>query len=491
MAHTDTIRKAIDYTMPQCILPELGAGKKGKVREIYFVQDKVVMLTNDRVSAFDFVLDNRIPFKGMVLNQISEWAMKQTEDVCPNALVASPDPNVVVQKQMKNTMVECIVRGYLWGSMAAAYEKKERSFCGLTIPDGLMRFQKLEEPLFTPTTKAEVGHDENLTLQEVEDKLPGRSQELKELSLKLYARGVERMRERGLILLDTKYEFGFDENGVLHVIDEVNTPDSSRLCDVEEYDKKFPLIEAEMKTGKYSSVGELLKDKPDLKIKEYSKQYVRDVLLEKGFKPESATEAPKLTEDVVVECASRYIQVCERITGQFVFPELKLTPQERVVQNLTAAGLIQGCCALIFAGSDSDAAHIDKLKTELKKYGIPARARICSAHKQPAKLQQVLEMYNQSAEPCLIVACAGGTDALSGTASFHSVWPVVSCPPDGWNETCLRNPPGSSNAFVLKPANLSRFVAQHFTCVVPSIKSRLAEEVQAKVRKLEKADEEM
>mmetsp|Transcript_51015 Transcript_51015/g.115966 ORF Transcript_51015/g.115966 Transcript_51015/m.115966 type:complete len:204 (+) Transcript_51015:592-1203(+) len=195
--YRETIRSAIDCTMPQCILPELGAAKKGKVREIYFVQDKVLMLTNDRVSAFDFVLDNSIPFKGMVLSQISEWAMQQTADICPNALVASPDPNVVVQKKMKNTMVECIVRGYLWGSMAAAYEKNERNFCGLKIQDGLMRFQKLDEPLFTPTTKAEVGHDENMTLAEVEAQLPGMSQKLKELSLKLYARGVERMRERG------------------------------------------------------------------------------------------------------------------------------------------------------------------------------------------------------------------------------------------------------------------------------------------------------
>merc|ERR1719248_260676 len=194
------IEAYLDYTIDDAVIPEFGEAKKGKVRDIYMVDDKVVMITNDRVSAFDFVLPNLIPFKGRVLNSISKWAMAQTSDIVPNPLCEQPDPNVVVQKKMKNLMVECIVRGYLWGSMAASYEKGERVFCGLTLPNGLVRYQKLAEPLFTPTTKAEVGHDENMTMAEV-SALVGSdlAQQVKQISLKLYARGVELMRQRGLI----------------------------------------------------------------------------------------------------------------------------------------------------------------------------------------------------------------------------------------------------------------------------------------------------
>merc|ERR1719379_3314092 len=169
------------------------------------------MVTNDRVSAFDYILPNLIPFKGQVLNMISEWTMNQTKDVIPNALVENVDASVVVQKKMRNLNVEFIVRGYLWGSMAAAYEKGDRTFCGLSVADGLIRFQKFPEPIFTPTTKAEVGHDENMTMDEVE-KLVGKemADKAKDAALKLYARGQKLMAERGLILIDTKYEFGTD-----------------------------------------------------------------------------------------------------------------------------------------------------------------------------------------------------------------------------------------------------------------------------------------
>merc|ERR1719401_2345226 len=202
------IKEYLDLTLPECFIPELGEQKKGKVRDIFFSGENVIMVTNDRVSAFDHILPNLIPFKGQVLNMISEWAFAQTKDIVPNALVESVDSSVVVQKKMKNLGVELIVRGYLWGSMAAAYEKGDRTSCGLSVPDGLNRFQKFETPLFTPTTKAEVGHDENMTTEEVE-KLLGKAMaaEAREAALRLFARGQQVMRQQGLLLLDTKYEF--------------------------------------------------------------------------------------------------------------------------------------------------------------------------------------------------------------------------------------------------------------------------------------------
>merc|ERR1712217_411562 len=166
----------------------------------------VVMVTNDRVSAFDFILPNLIPFKGQVPNMISEWAFSKTKDIIPNALVENVDSSVVVQRKMKNLNVEWIVRGYLWGSMAASYEKGDRTFCGLSVAEGLNRYQKFPEPIFTPTTKAEVGHDENMTMEEVEALL-GKdiARKAKDAAVNLLACGQEIMRKRGLILTDTKY----------------------------------------------------------------------------------------------------------------------------------------------------------------------------------------------------------------------------------------------------------------------------------------------
>merc|ERR1711881_188841 len=158
------------------------------------------------------------------------------------------------------------------------------------------------------------------------------AQKAKEMALKLYQRGVELMRQKGLILIDTKYEFGLDEEGKLHVIDEVDTPDSSRLCNVKEWEQKYPKIAAEMKTGKYKTVTDVMKARPDLKIKEFSKQYVRDALLEMGFNPEKDKSVPKLSEAQVVECAYRYITIYEQITGQtFAFPTTQIEPSKRIV----------------------------------------------------------------------------------------------------------------------------------------------------------------
>jgi phosphoribosylaminoimidazole-succinocarboxamide synthase len=490
----DAIRQNLALTLPECYIPELGQSKKGKVRDIYFSGENVVMVTNDRVSAFDFILPNLIPFKGQVLNTISEYTMNETKDIVPNALIKNVDPSVVVQKKMKNLNVEFIVRGYLWGSMAAAYEKGDREFCGLKVPDGLIRFQKFDPPLFTPTTKAEVGHDENMTMEEVEQ-LIGKemAHKAKDIAMKLFARGQELMKKRGLILIDTKYEFGLDEEGKLHVIDEVNTPDSSRMCNIEEWETKFPKVEEEMKSGSFKNVSELLKAKPELKMKEFSKQYVRDALLDMGFDASKHTSAPQLSDEQVIECAYRYIDICGRITGvPFTFPETVIEPERRILLNLQRAGMIKGGMAVIMAGSDSDMPHLETLQKELGKFKVPSHIRICSAHKQPAQLESIIKQYNKSIEPLLLVGCAGGTDALSGTASYLSVHPVISCPPDGiGNSTCLTNPPGSSNGTIIKASNVAKFAAQMLSTTCPDVRAALTASIQEKITKLEQADAEL
>lgn len=209
-----------------------------------------------------------------------------------------------------------------------------------------------------------------------------------------------------------------------------------------------------------------------------------------GFDPATAKSAPELNEEQVVECAYRYINIYERITAKtFTFPEIAVEPAKRILLNLSRHGLARGCNAVIMAGSDSDMPHLETLQKELAKFKIPSQIRICSAHKQPSQLQAVLGQYNKSIEPIVIVGCAGGTDALSGTASYLSRWPVVSCPPDGMNQSCLTNPPGSSNAFIVKPANVARFAAQAFSHCSPEIAAALAAGTAEKIRKLELADE--
>lgn len=204
----------------------------------------------------------------------------------------------------------------------------------------------------------------------------------------------------------------------------------------------------------------------------------------------------RLTDDQVVETTYRYVSIYERITGhRFNFPELTVEPQRRVVLNLQQKGLITGATAVIMAGSDSDMPHLEKLKAELAKFKVPAHIRICSAHKQPAQLEAIIKQYNKSVEPLVIVGCAGGTDALSGTASYLSNFPVVSCPPEAQkdvvNNTCLTNPPGSSNAYIMKPANVAKFVAQTFSLGCPTVRAALQASTLEKIVKLEKADAEL
>jgi len=192
-----------------------------------------------------------------------------------------------------------------------------------------------------------------------------------------------------------------------------------------------------------------------------------------------------------VECAFRYISIYEQVTGNtFEFPS-KMEPAKRIIMNLQRAGMLVGGFVLIAAGSDSDMPHLESLQKELAKFKIPSQIRICSAHKQPGRLEAVISEFNKSTEPMLMVGCAGGTDALSGTASYLAKFPVISCPPDGMNNTCLTNPPGSSNSYILKPANVAKFAAQFLAQHCPQVSAALDANIAEKIHKLEQADEQL
>ena len=491
--YKEKIRQHVNLVLEDGMIPEFGKHKKGKVRDIHFTGDKIgspiVMVASDRVSAFDRVLPRCIPFKGEILNLFSDWAFRNTEDIVPNALMESPDPNIVVQKRLKNIGFECVVRGFVWGSLANDYEKGERNICGISFPDNLKRYQKFPEPIFTPTTKEDIGHDENISFNEMTEALGKElSDKVQKLSIDLYRRGMKLALAKGLVFIDTKYEFGLDEKGDIYLMDEANTPDSSRYCTVEEY-KKFEQITEEMSKGQYRDVTELLLKKPELKIEELSKQFLRDILLASGY--DNDKPVIDFTDDQVIETSWIYISLYERLTGEtFIFPKDCIEPKVRLSGNLITSGIGKGCCAIIMAGSGSDAPHLKKIKDALDRYSIPSVVRICSAHKQPTECKKLIEYYNSSVEPILIIAVAGGTDALSGIASFHSTNPVVSCPPDRDEyESCISNPPGSSNALILRPDNVARFTAQYFSFINKDMIKVLEKTKYSKIGSLTEADE--
>jgi phosphoribosylaminoimidazole-succinocarboxamide synthase len=342
------VSQNLDNVLEKIEIPELGKGTEGKVRHTFSTRDSrgervLVMFTSDRVSAFDVVLDRAIPYKGSVLNAIAKWSFEQTKDIVPNALLSSPSPHIMIQKELTNIGFECIVRGYLWGSLAMDYEMGIREKCGIALEDGLLRYQNLEPPIFTPTTKARQGHDQDVPLGEVAELMQenladqkiavqgmGLAREVRDISFQLFQRGQELARRAGLFLIDTKYEFGVNQGGKLYLIDEVHTPDSSRFVESSNWKELWPVIREKMGSGSWANVSDMLQNHPELKVKELSKQVVRDILIERGYDPVSGGRATLRDEDII-ETAARYIELYERLTGkefdfeyyQFSQPEFK------------------------------------------------------------------------------------------------------------------------------------------------------------------------
>ena len=303
------VLKGTDFTF-------LGEKKVGKVRDIYMQSDRLILVTTDRHSSFDRIIAH-IPWKGQVLNQVSAWWFEKTKDIVPNHVLAVPDPNVTVGKYMKMVPVEAVMRGYLTGvtdtSIWTRYQKGERIFGDLTLPEGLKKNTKLPAPVFDPTTKEDT-HDRAIsTGQMIEEGLITKEllTEVKETATKLFLRGQEIAAERGLILVDTKYEFGTDEKGNLVLVDEIHTPDSSRYWQVEGYEERM---------GKGEEPKSFDKEFLHLWFKEHCDPYKDEVL-------------PEAPQEMVEEMSRRYITMYEQITGEtFVYGEVPVLP--RMERNL-------------------------------------------------------------------------------------------------------------------------------------------------------------
>ncbi len=292
---------------------------KGKVRDVYNIDDKyLLMVVSDRISAFDVVLPKGIPYKGQVLNQIAAKFLDATKDIVPNWKIATPDPTVTFGHKCEPYPVEMIVRAYLTGSSWRTYKAGSREICGVRIPDGMKEHQKFPTPIITPTTKAEQGsHDEDISREEIIGKGLVSEKEyslIEKYAMEVFLRGSEIAASHGLILVDTKYEFGKRE-GQICLIDEINTPDSSRYFYADEYQERF--------------------DK-GLPQKQLSKEFVREWLMDNGFQGKEGQTVPEMSDSFVNEVSERYIELYEKITGEkFMKADISNVP-DRIEKNCTA-----------------------------------------------------------------------------------------------------------------------------------------------------------
>ena len=269
----------------------------GKVRDVYDLGDYLAMVVSDRISAFDVVLPEGIPYKGQVLNKIAERFLDATADILPNWRLAVPAPNVTVGYKCEPFKVEMVIRGYLTGHAWREYKAGKRTLCGVALPEGMVENQKFPEPIITPTTKAAEGHDEDISKEEIIARgIVGRDdyEQLEAYTRAIYARGCEMAAERGLILVDTKYEFG-KRDGVIYLMDEVHTPDSSRYFYAEGYEERQARGERQ---------------------KQLSKEFVREWLMANGFQGLEGQIVPEMTPEIVAGITDRYIELYENITGE-------------------------------------------------------------------------------------------------------------------------------------------------------------------------------
>jgi phosphoribosylaminoimidazole-succinocarboxamide synthase len=302
----------------------------GKVRDVYTVKnDLLVMVATDRISAFDVVLPRGIPYKGQMLNQIAAKFLDATADIVPNWKLATPDPMVTVGLRCESFPVEMIVRGYLCGSAWRAYKSGARELSGVKIPDGMRENQKFETPIITPTTKAELGlHDEDISKEEILSKgLASKEdyEKLEKYTMELFLRGTEIAKERGLILVDTKYEFG-KRDGKIYLIDEIHTPDSSRYFYIDGYLERFEKGEAQ---------------------KQLSKEFVREWLMANGFQGKAGQQVPEMTDEIVSGISERYMELYENITGEkFVKEDISNIPSriEKNVSEFLTNCAVSCCC---------------------------------------------------------------------------------------------------------------------------------------------------
>ena len=288
----------------------------GKVRDVYNINDEyLAMVVTDRISAFDVVLPKGIPYKGQVLNQLAEIFLKSTEDIVPNWMLSSPDPNVTVGHFCEPFKIEMVIRGYLTGHAWRTYKSGKREICGIKMPEEMIEHQKFPTPIITPTTKADFGHDEDISREEILKQGIVSEQDyiqLENYTKAIFQRGTEMANERGLILVDTKYEFG-KKNDKIFLIDEIHTPDSSRYFYKDGYQERQNNGDSQ---------------------KQLSKEFVREWLMENGFQGKDGQQIPEMNQEFVDSVSKRYIELYENVSGMKFVKDDNQDPIERIESNV-------------------------------------------------------------------------------------------------------------------------------------------------------------
>ena len=296
-------------------LPGQTAFYRGKVRDVYSLGDLLIMVASDRISAFDHILPRAIPHKGAVLNQTASFFLNATRDICPNWLLSAPDPNVAIGLRCEPIKVEMVIRGYLAGHSWREYKAGKRSICGVPMPEGMRESQAFPEPIITPATKADEGHDEDISREEIlRQGLISEEHytKMESYTRALFARGTQMAADRGLILVDTKYEFGL-KDGEIILMDEIHTPDSSRYYYADGYEERLEKGERQ---------------------RQLSKEFVREWLMQHGFQGLEGHIMPEMPDSFVEEVSGRYIELYEKVTGQSFIKDNHENPNARIEEKV-------------------------------------------------------------------------------------------------------------------------------------------------------------
>jgi fusion protein PurCD len=369
---------------------------QGKVRDSFKINAKTRMIiTTDRLSCFDEVLETSLPSKGAILNEIANFWFSKTQNIIQNHMLNMIHPNVVIVKEAEPIKIEMIVRQYLTGSLWRKYKNGERTFCGVTIPDGMQQNERFKSPIVTPTTKE--ASDRNISPEEIVKAnlaTEGIYQEMRDIALKLFAYGQSVCKEKNLVLVDTKYEFGIIDNK-LCLIDEIHTPDSSRFWLLEDYE-----------------------DNPNT-VTPYDKEYIRLWLLDNSSKI--------LPKEIIEEALARYQIVHKRLTNKD--PIVQEFSPVSISQSLIQNNIIKPGYVSIILGSKTDLDHALKIKKALLDYPVMVELRVVSAHKNGEDIIPFAKRYNNTTEPGVVIAIAGRSNGLGGALSANLAIPVISCPP--------------------------------------------------------------
>ncbi|MEA3392941.1 MAG: phosphoribosylaminoimidazolesuccinocarboxamide synthase [Candidatus Marinimicrobia bacterium] len=381
--------------------PQIKKIHTGKVRDSFRVDAKRrLIVATDRLSSFDFVLNTRIPGKGAVLNSLAAWWFEQTRDIVDNHLIKAIGTNASLVHEAEPVKIEMIVRGYITGSAWRKYQKGLRDVSGVPIPDGMKKNDAFATPILTPTTKEDSDREisreqllkEGWTSEDIYS-------QMEKYAVKLFDRGSKLLKERGIILVDTKYEFGIRDGKVI-LIDEIHTPDSSRFWSAEDYEKN-----------------------PDT-VEQLDKEFVRNYLMKNKKDGEYPMDLPK---EIVAETMRRYEGIYQMITGKDILHVRR--PEHYLAACLEDEGLMKDGFVAIVMGSESDMPHAKKMKDIIEKYDVTCDLRIMSAHKNGEAILGLTKEYNHAIEPVAVIAVAGRSNGLGGALAANLSCPVISCPP--------------------------------------------------------------